>query len=63
MTQEVASGQSVGVFAEVDGLGFVLVGVRAYVVKLGYGGEAVLLERDAAVGVEEVGLVLVEEIF
>ncbi len=40
-----------------------LVGVGAYVVELGYGGEAVFVEGDAAVGVEEVGLVLVEEVF
>jgi hypothetical protein len=33
------------------------------VVELGYCGVAVLVEGDAAVGVEEVGLVLVDEVF
>ncbi len=52
-------------FAEVDGLGFAAVGVGAYVVESSdHGGEGCTPRGlDAAVGVEEVGLVLIEEVF
>ena len=57
-----ADGAVLGGFAEVDGLDFAIVFGGAHVVDLGYGGVAVLVEGDAAIGVEEVGLVLVDEV-
>jgi len=58
-----ADGAVVGLLAEVDGFDFAVVFGGADVVDLGDGGVAVLVEGDAAVGVEEVGLVLIDEIF
>ncbi len=48
--------------AEVDGFDFAVVFGGADVIELGDGGVAVFVEGDAAVGVEKIGLVLVDEV-